>query len=43
MTKEKKHSKHYYEEGRNGWTPTSTIDKLKENQKTMWLIWKIIY
>lgn len=32
MTKEKKHSKHYYEEGRNGWTPTSTVDKLKENK-----------
>jgi hypothetical protein len=32
MTKEKKHSKHYYEEGRNGWTPTSTSDKLKENK-----------
>ena len=34
MTKEKKHSKHYYEEGRNGWTPTSTIDKLKENKNS---------
>ena len=24
-----KHNKYYYEEGRNGWTPTSTNDKLK--------------
>tara|TARA_R100001594_G_C3969650_1_gene247492 strand:+ start:9 stop:527 length:519 start_codon:yes stop_codon:yes gene_type:complete len=29
MTKkkeEKKHSKHYYDKGRNGWIPTSTLD-----------------
>jgi len=24
-----KHNKYYYEKGRNGWTPTSTNDKLK--------------
>ena len=26
-----KHNKHYYEEGRNGWTPTSTLDNIKSN------------
>jgi len=26
-----KHNKYYYEEGRNGWTPTSTLDNIKSN------------
>lgn len=28
-TQTTKHNKYYYEEGRNGWTPTSTNEKLK--------------
>ena len=26
-----KHNKHYYEKGRNGWTPTSTNDNLESD------------
>jgi len=26
MTKKNDHNKHYYEKGRNGWTPTNTIN-----------------
>tara|TARA_R100000900_G_scaffold131978_1_gene108321 strand:+ start:764 stop:1138 length:375 start_codon:yes stop_codon:yes gene_type:complete len=26
MTKKNKHNKYYYEEGRNGWSPSSTIN-----------------
>ena len=35
MTKKKeevKHNEHYYEKGRNGWTPTSTADSFKEKK-----------
>tara|TARA_R110000824_G_scaffold221131_1_gene408266 strand:- start:256 stop:624 length:369 start_codon:yes stop_codon:yes gene_type:complete len=28
--KDLKHNKYYYEQGRNGWTPTTTWDKKKE-------------
>lgn len=29
------HNEHYYNFGRNGWTPTSTCDKLTPDQKVM--------
>lgn len=29
MTKNKKHNEHYYETGRNGWTPSSTIGEVE--------------
>jgi hypothetical protein len=35
MTKKTNHNKHYHETGRNGWTPTTTAEKLDETREDL--------